>query len=126
MSRRLIVILSACGVALLLLVGAYFWLTRTLPVLTVATWSGAYGRAQANAMFRTYGDARSYDVRIALYDGGLGELQQMVGNRRYDWDVVDLELSWTVPLVATTRLSTKSTLPTLSNSFSLAVMSVRS
>ncbi len=92
MSRRLTIILGAAGAVLIVLVGAYLWFSRTLPVLTVATWSGAYSRAQANAMFRTYGDAKSYDVRIALYDGGLTELQQMVGNRRYDWDVVDLEL----------------------------------
>jgi putative spermidine/putrescine transport system substrate-binding protein len=92
MSRRLTIILGAAGAVLILLVGAWLWFSRTLPVLTVATWSGAYSRAQANAMFRTYGDAKSYDVRIALYDGGLTELQQMVGNRRYDWDVVDLEL----------------------------------
>ncbi len=80
MSRRLIIILASAGAALVVLLGAYLWLTRTLPVLTVATWSGPYGRAQANAMFRTYGEAAGYDVRIALYDGGLKELQQMVGN----------------------------------------------
>ncbi|HXC55036.1 MAG TPA: extracellular solute-binding protein [Rhizomicrobium sp.] len=92
MSRRSTIILGVAGAVLVVLVGAYFWLTRTLPVLTVATWSGAYGRAQANALFRPYGEAKSYDVRLALYDGGLGELQQMVGNRRYDWDVMDFEL----------------------------------
>ena len=92
MSRRLTIILGAAGAVLIILVGAWLWFSRTLPVLTVATWSGAYSRAQANAMFRSYGDAKSYDVRIALYDGGLTELQQMVGSRRYDWDVVDLEL----------------------------------
>ncbi len=43
-------------------------------------------------MFRTFGDAKSYDVRIALYDGGLKELQQMVGRGQYAWDAVDLEL----------------------------------
>ncbi len=91
-SRRMTIILGASAAVLLVLAGAYFWLTRTLPVLTVATWSGTYGRAQANAMFRTYGDAKSYDVRIALYDGGIKELQQMVGNARYDWDVMDFEL----------------------------------
>ena len=92
MSRRTIIILSAAGAVLVLLAGAYFWLMRTLPVLTVATWSGPYSRAQANAMFRTYGEAKSYDVRIALYDGGLNELQQMVRSGRYDWDVMDFEL----------------------------------
>ena len=92
MSRRTIIILGVAGAVVLILAGAYLWLTRTLPVLTVATWSGPYSRAQANAMFRTYGEAKSYDVRIALYDGGLTELQQMVGNRRFDWDVMDFEL----------------------------------
>jgi len=92
MSRRTIIILSVAGAVLVLLAGAYFWLMRTLPVLTVATWSGPYSRAQANAMFRTYGEAKSYDVRIALYDGGLNELQQMVRSGRYDWDVMDFEL----------------------------------
>ncbi|HEY0299831.1 MAG TPA: extracellular solute-binding protein [Rhizomicrobium sp.] len=92
MSRRWIIVLAASGAIVLVLAGAYFWLTRTLPVLTVATWSGPYGRAQANAMFRTFGEAESYDVRIALYDGGLKELQQMVGSGHYDWDVMDFEL----------------------------------
>ncbi len=92
MSRRLTIILGAAGAVLIVLVGAYLWFSRTLPVLTVATWSGAYSRAQANAMFRTYDEAKSYDVHIALYDGGVSELQQMVGNRRYDWDVMDFEL----------------------------------
>ena len=92
MSRRWIIILGAVGAVLVALVGTYLWLTRTLPVLTVATWSGPYSRAQANALFRPFGNANAYDVRIALYDGGLNELQQMVGTRHYDWDVMDFEL----------------------------------
>lgn len=92
MSRRTIIILSSIGALLVVLAGVYLWLTRTLPVLTVATWSGPYSRAQANAMFRTYGEAKRYDVRIALYDGGLKELQQMVSSGQYPWDVMDLEL----------------------------------
>ncbi len=92
MKRRTIIILGVAGAVLVVLAGAYFWLMRTLPVLTVATWSGPYSRAQANAMFRTFGEAKSYDVRIALYDGGLNELQQMVGSGRYEWDVMDFEL----------------------------------
>ncbi|MEI9997357.1 MAG: extracellular solute-binding protein [Rhizomicrobium sp.] len=92
MSKRTIVVLSTVAAVLVILAGAWLWLTRTLPVLTVATWSGPYERAQANALFRTYGEAKSYDVRVALYDGGLTELQQMVGNHRYDWDVMDFEL----------------------------------
>ena len=51
MSRRLTIILGAASAVLIILVGAWLWFSRTLPVLTVATWSGAYGRAQANAIF---------------------------------------------------------------------------
>ena len=92
MTRRTIIILSAAGAVVVVLAGAYLWLTRTLPVITVATWPGAYSQAQANALFRPYDEAKDYDVHIALYDGGLRELQQMVGNHRYDWDVMDFEL----------------------------------
>ncbi|HEY5238622.1 MAG TPA: extracellular solute-binding protein [Rhizomicrobium sp.] len=73
--------------------GAWFaWQSRPKPVLTVATWAGAYGRAQASAMFRPYGDAARADVRIALYDGGIDGLREQVSTRRYTWDVIDLEL----------------------------------
>jgi len=92
MSRRWQIILGGIAAVVIAGAGLLYWATRPLPILTVATWSGPYSRAQANAMFRTYGSARRYDVRIALYDGGLTELQQMVGNRRYDWDVMDFEL----------------------------------
>jgi putative spermidine/putrescine transport system substrate-binding protein len=92
MSRRWQFILGGIAAAVIVAIGLLYWFTRPLPILTVATWSGPYSRAQANAMFRTYGEARRYDVRIALYDGGLGELRQMVSNRRYDWDVMDFEL----------------------------------
>ena len=92
MSRRWTIILSVAGAVVLLLAGAYWWLTRTLPILTVATWAPPYSQAQMNAMFIPYGRAKSYDVRFAVYDGGLGELTQMVGNRQYRWDVMDFEL----------------------------------
>jgi putative spermidine/putrescine transport system substrate-binding protein len=92
MSRRLQIILGSALTALIVLVGVLFWLSRALPVLTVATWAGPYARAQTKAMLIPFGNAKDYDVHIALYDGGLVELQQMVGNRRYDWDVMDFEL----------------------------------
>lgn len=72
--------------------GAVWWLSRTAPVLNVATWAGAYGRAQASAMFSPYSSQAWVDIRIAQYDGGLDELRGQVGARRYDWDVIDLEL----------------------------------
>lgn len=66
---------------------------RPLPRLTVTTWPGIYGRAQANAMFHPYEEARRVDVRIAEYDGGLGHVRYEVASHRYDWDVVDFELA---------------------------------
>lgn len=72
--------------------GAVWWLSRTAPVLTVATWAGPYGRAQASAMFTPYSSQAWVDVRIAQYDGGLEELRGQVGAHRYDWNVIDLEL----------------------------------
>ena len=80
------------GVLILVTAGALWWLGRTAPVLTVATWAGAYGRAQASAMFSPYSSQAWVDVRIAQYDGGLDELRGQVGAHRYDWDTVDLEL----------------------------------
>lgn len=80
------------GAGLVLGAGALWWMSRTAPVLTVATWAGAYGRAQAAAMFNPYSSQAWVDIRIAQYDGGLDELRGQVGARRYDWDVIDLEL----------------------------------
>ena len=92
MSRRWTNIALAVLGAVALLAVVVYWVIRPLPTLTVATWAGPYGRAQASALFRTFGDAQRIDVRIALYDGGLGELRQMVASGRYDWDVMDFEL----------------------------------
>lgn len=73
--------------------GAWFiWQARPKPVLTVATWAGPYGRAQASAMFRPYAEAARADVRIAQYDGGVEGLRLQVSTHHYAWDVVDLEL----------------------------------
>ncbi len=80
------------GVVILVTAGALWWLSRTAPVLTVATWAGTYGRAQASAMFAPYSSQAWVDVRIAQHDGGLDELRGQVGAHRYDWNVIDLEL----------------------------------
>jgi len=92
MSKRLQVVLGSIAAVVLILVALLYIFTRPLPVLTVATWSGPYERAQANAMFRTFGEAKNVDVRIALYDGGLDDIRHMIVHQHYDWDVVDLEL----------------------------------
>jgi putative spermidine/putrescine transport system substrate-binding protein len=89
--RRTIFVALAIGIVLVL-AALLYWLTRPLPILTVATWSGPYGRAQANALFRPFGEDRRVDVRIALYDGGLAELRRMVAAGHADWDVMDMEL----------------------------------
>lgn len=81
MKIRLLIVLAFLLVAA---VAALVWHSRPLPVLTVTTWSGAYGRAQASAMMRPYAAAKSVDVRIAQWDGELTDLKK--------GDVVDMEL----------------------------------
>ena len=80
---------------LLLVVAAgvgFWWYTTPLPRLTVTTWPGAYGRAQAIAMLHPYGEEKRVNVRIAQYDGGLDHLREEVVAHAYDWDVIDFEL----------------------------------
>lgn len=92
MSKRRSTILIVTVAVALVVVATVYWFTRPLPILTVATWSGPYSRAQANALFRPFAEDQRMDVRIALYDGGLDELRRMVSNAHYEWDVIDLEL----------------------------------
>ena len=80
---------AACA-ALAALFG-YLWVTRHNPGLTVATWSGPYGHAQATAQMLPFERASGANVRIALYDGGTAELARQVAAKKYVWDVVDLE-----------------------------------
>ncbi len=70
--RILIVLLLACAGALL------WWRSRPLPVLTVTTWPGLCGRAQAAAQMQPYGAANHVDVRIDQWEGDMGELRQAV------------------------------------------------
>ena len=71
---------------------AFYWFSRPLPVLTVTTWPGEYGRAQAAAQMRPYAAARRVDVHLAEYDGGLQGLRRAVASRNYKADVIDFEL----------------------------------
>lgn len=86
--------IAAIVIGLAVIVSALVVMTmlRKSPVLTVVTWSGPYGRAQASALFVPYSQRAAIDVRIAQYDGGLDELRKQVTSRQYDWDAVDLEL----------------------------------
>jgi spermidine/putrescine-binding protein len=62
------------------------------PKLTVATWAGQYGHAQASALLLPFANRSGIDVRLAIYDGGTAELARQVATKQYAWDVVDLEL----------------------------------
>jgi putative spermidine/putrescine transport system substrate-binding protein len=63
--------------------GALYWYMRPLPVLTVTSWAGPYGRAQAAAQMRPYAASHRVDVHIAQWEGELSDLKG---------DVVDFEL----------------------------------
>src|SRR5258708_26778249 len=91
MNRWILVFALIVGIALIG-AGAYWWMTQPLPNLTVTTWPGVYGRAQAVAMLHPYGEEKRVGVRIAEYDGGLDHLREEVAARNYDWDVIDFEL----------------------------------
>jgi putative spermidine/putrescine transport system substrate-binding protein len=80
-----LVLLLAAGAAL-------YWFTRPLPILTVTTWSGVYGRAQASALMRPYAAEKHVDVRIAQWDGDLKDVAAAVASHTYKGDVIDFEL----------------------------------
>lgn len=85
-------ILPPLLVAFVLGAGLFWWMTRPLPILTVTTWPGPYGRAQGAAMMHPYGADKHMDVRPAEYDGGLADLTQAVAAHAYGGDVIDMEL----------------------------------
>jgi putative spermidine/putrescine transport system substrate-binding protein len=80
------------AVLLIAAVALLFLRTRPAPVLTVMTWPGAYGRAQANAQMHPYGAQMNVDVRPAFWDGDLADVSRMVEKRQYEADVIDFEL----------------------------------
>lgn len=69
----------------------YLFMSRAKPTLTVATWQGSYGHAQATAQIVPFSNASGINVLIALYDGGTSELARQVSKHHYKWDVMDLE-----------------------------------
>ncbi|MEI9930523.1 MAG: extracellular solute-binding protein [Rhizomicrobium sp.] len=90
--KRNIWVTIAALVILAIAAFVYFAFLRQRPVLTAVTWSGAYGRAQASALFIPYEQKTGVDVHIAQYDGGLKELRRTVESKQYGWDIIDLEL----------------------------------
>jgi len=86
--RAVVAVVSAAA----LVFCAYVLGNRTKPTLTVATWEGSYGHAQASAQIMPFGQASGINALLALYGGGTRELAVQVASRQYQWDVVDLEL----------------------------------
>ena len=76
-------ILLVLLVVLLAGAAALYWYMRPLPVLTVTSWAGAYGRAQAAAQMRPYAASHRVDVHIAEWEGNLNDIKG---------DVIDFEL----------------------------------
>ena len=85
-------VLFPLALLLIALIGLLYFQSRPAPVLTVMTWPGAYGRAQASAQMRPYGAEKNVDVRPALWDGDLADVTAMVAKRQFKADVIDLEL----------------------------------
>jgi putative spermidine/putrescine transport system substrate-binding protein len=85
-------LLYALAAALIALVGVLYLKTRPAPVLTVMTWPGAYGRAQASAQMHPFGAEKNVDVRIANWEGDLKEIRAMVDSHDFKADVIDFEL----------------------------------
>ncbi len=84
--------LFSLAALLIAVVAALYWFSRPLPILTLTTWAGPYGRAQASALMRPYGAKRSVDVRLAYWDGDLAEVERAVSIRAYKGDVIDFKL----------------------------------
>ena len=82
---------AAVALAAVLFLG-FLFLSRSKPVLTVATWPESYGHAQAAAQIMPFGAKSGTDARLALYNGGTSELAGQVASKHYDWDAVDMEL----------------------------------
>src|SRR3569833_4786685 len=85
-------ILLSLAFLLIALIAALWWFSRPLPILTVTTWAGPYGRAQASAQMRPYAAEKSVDVRIAQWDGDLAEVERAVDTKQIKGDVIDFEL----------------------------------
>lgn len=86
--RILILILIAAAAGLV----AFYVYTRPLPVLTIVTWPGEYGRAQRSAMIEPYRDVAHVDTKPQEWDGDLAEIAHAVATHTYKGDVIDFEL----------------------------------
>src|SRR3954471_24879671 len=85
-------VLVPLGLGMILLVGCLFFFTRPPPVLTVMTWPGPYGRAQANAQMHPYAALYNVDVRTAVWVSVVAALRALVDKRQYKADVINVEV----------------------------------
>ncbi|HEY0281674.1 MAG TPA: extracellular solute-binding protein [Rhizomicrobium sp.] len=92
MKRWIVVVLLAVLLLSVVVLFGYLWITHRGPKLTVASWAGQYGHAQASALLVPFARRSGADVRLAEYDGGTADLAHQVTTGQYAWDVVDLEL----------------------------------
>jgi putative spermidine/putrescine transport system substrate-binding protein len=76
-------ILLAALIFLLAAFAALYWYMRPLPILTVTSWAGDYGHAQAVAQMHPFAAMGRIDVHIAEWEGQLSDLKG---------DVIDFEL----------------------------------
>jgi len=83
----------AIGAGLAVLgVAVFIWATREPPSLTVASWGGAYTRAQAIALFRPFTEATGIEIRGADYSGGTKQIADQIAANEVAWNLVDMEL----------------------------------
>ncbi|MDE2494234.1 MAG: extracellular solute-binding protein [Alphaproteobacteria bacterium] len=92
MKRWVVALGVVAYVVVIVALFGYLWMTNKSPKLTVVSWPGQYGHAQASALLRPFADRSGVDVRIAEYDGGTAELARQVAAKKYSWDVIDMEL----------------------------------
>ena len=85
--------LATFAALLAVVAAAYFWLTRPLPLLTVASWGGAYTGAQTDGIFRPYTNKYDVNVHVSVYGGGIKDIEAQITSRTIDWDVVDFEMA---------------------------------
>lgn len=60
------------------------------PVLTVATWGGAYEESQRTAYFEPFTEQTGVEVRTVAYDGGVQALRDHLATGDVEWDVIDM------------------------------------
>ena len=89
MRRSLLLVIAGVLIAA---VAALYWFSRPPSVLSVTTWTGPYGRAQASAQIHPYGAEKSVSVRISHWEGEVAKLEKAVSSRKFEGDVISFAL----------------------------------